>query len=197
MFAAPVRGIRIYPWDWYNWICLRIELYGFYVGSGLCSSAGQTPQTSQLCTGDRDCGKNAECRKMNGRSTTKIGNKDYSIHLELLLWLNTDDRKCHIQYCVRVRVCNPQVFWGSFVGDPHSYPEAVLYEDMCLVYICKVMTWKRGNIKDSPTIWQLYLQNTGSWRMSAQVHDVYKASVQNGVGYEQSNGSLTLSIPSS
>ena len=80
MFAAPVRGVQVFPWAWESWLCMRIELYGFYVGSGLCSFAGQTPQTSQHCTGDRDCGKSADCKKIDTKQITKTGNqmKEYS-----------------------------------------------------------------------------------------------------------------------
>ena len=61
MFAAPARGIRIYPMDWQNWICLRAELYGFYLGSEMCASSGPVHPTSSSCVGDRNCGQNAEC----------------------------------------------------------------------------------------------------------------------------------------
>lgn len=66
-FAAPARGVRIYPWDWYNWICLRMELYGFYLSREICASSGTLPQTNKLCVGDRNCGQNAGCVKETQR----------------------------------------------------------------------------------------------------------------------------------
>ena len=64
LFAAPARGIRIYPMEWENWICLRVELYGFYLSSEMCASSGPAPATNYPCVGDRNCGQNAECVKV-------------------------------------------------------------------------------------------------------------------------------------
>ena len=69
MFAAPVRGIRIYPMAWENWICLRAELYGFYLGSEMCASSGPVDPTSSSCVGDRNCGQNAECTTVPKQGT--------------------------------------------------------------------------------------------------------------------------------
>ena len=69
MFAAPVRGIRIYPTEWENWICLRAELYGFYLGSEMCASSDPVDATSSSCVGDRNCGQNAECTTVPSQGT--------------------------------------------------------------------------------------------------------------------------------
>ena len=63
MFAAPARGLRIYPQGWKNWICLRTELYGFYLSSEMCASSGPILRTRKACVGDRNCGQNAGCAK--------------------------------------------------------------------------------------------------------------------------------------
>ena len=68
MFAAPVRGIRIYPMEWQNWVCLRAELYGFYLGSEMCASSGPVDASSS-CVGDRNCGQNAECTTVPKQGT--------------------------------------------------------------------------------------------------------------------------------
>lgn len=75
-FASPVRGVRIYPWEWEFWICLRTELYGIYLSNELCANLGQAEGMSRSCVGDRDCGLNAECKlphasKMQKKGTTR------------------------------------------------------------------------------------------------------------------------------
>ena len=77
MFSALVRGIRVYPWAWRNWICLRLELYGFYMSSELCASAWPI-ETIKPCVGDRDCGQNAECRRLQASAIRKQGKKGYN-----------------------------------------------------------------------------------------------------------------------
>ena len=74
MFAAPARGIRIYPWHWKNWICLRLELYGFYLSSEMCTSSGPSPALSKQCVGDRNCGQNAGCVREQPARIQKQGN---------------------------------------------------------------------------------------------------------------------------
>ena len=69
MFAAPARGIRIYPMAWENWICLRAELYGFYLSSEMCAYTGPLDATSTSCVGDRNCGQNAECTTVPKQGT--------------------------------------------------------------------------------------------------------------------------------
>lgn len=73
-FATPARGIRIYPWKYLNWICLRVELYGFYFSGGMCASSGPVPPTKKTCVGDRNCGQNAACMKEPKNRIPKQGN---------------------------------------------------------------------------------------------------------------------------
>lgn len=73
-FATPARGIRIYPWKYLNWICLRVELYGFYFSGGMCASSGPVPPTKKTCVGDRNCGQNAACMKEPKDRIPKQGN---------------------------------------------------------------------------------------------------------------------------
>lgn len=73
MFTALVRGIRIYPWNWENWICLRAELYGYYLSSEMCASSGPSEVTSKPCVGDRNCGQNAECTSPQASRIQKQG----------------------------------------------------------------------------------------------------------------------------
>lgn len=75
MFAAMVRGIRIYPWDWRNWICLRLELYGFYLSSEMCTSSGRAEITSKPCVGDQNCGQNAKCKLPRASRIQKQGTR--------------------------------------------------------------------------------------------------------------------------
>lgn len=74
-FAVPVRAIRIYPQESFNWVCLRLELYGVYLSSSVCDSSGPELPTTKPCAGDRDCGSNADCQKANSnggiRKTSK------------------------------------------------------------------------------------------------------------------------------
>ncbi|KXJ23721.1 uncharacterized protein LOC110249945 [Exaiptasia diaphana] len=67
-YAVPVRAVRIYPQEYYSWVCLRAELYGMYLSSASCASAGPELPTTKPCMGDRDCGKNADCQKANSTS---------------------------------------------------------------------------------------------------------------------------------
>lgn len=73
MFTALVRGVRIYPWHWVNWICLRAELYGYYLSSEMCASSGPAEVTSKPCVGDRNCGQNAECTSPRASRIQKQG----------------------------------------------------------------------------------------------------------------------------
>jgi len=61
IFAALVRGVRIFPYGYEFWICLRAELYGYYLSNKMCASSGPAEKTSESCIGDRNCGHNAEC----------------------------------------------------------------------------------------------------------------------------------------
>ena len=70
MFAALVRGLRIYPYGYENWICLRAELYGYYLSKEMCASSGPSVITSKPCIGDRNCGQNAKCT-LHGTSGIK------------------------------------------------------------------------------------------------------------------------------
>lgn len=67
-FAVPVRAIRVYPQESVNWICLRLELYGVYLSGSVCDSSGPELPLTKLCTGDRNCGANADCQKPNSNS---------------------------------------------------------------------------------------------------------------------------------
>lgn len=72
-FVTPVRGVRIYPWEWSYWICLRAELYGIYFSSDFCAHPGPTEVLSKPCVGDRDCGLNAECKLPQASRIQKQG----------------------------------------------------------------------------------------------------------------------------
>lgn len=89
-FAAPARGIRIYPWKWKNWICLRMELYGFYLSSEMCASSGNFPKTSKTCVGDKNCGQNAGCVKETRRLRKQVVD-GYSVGAQY----NTSGESCH------------------------------------------------------------------------------------------------------
>lgn len=73
MFAALVRGVRIFPYGYENWICLRAELYGYYLSNKMCASSGPAMMTSKPCTGDRNCGQNAECASPGTSGIKKQG----------------------------------------------------------------------------------------------------------------------------
>lgn len=36
MFVVLVRGVRIVSYGYENWICLRVELYGYYLNNKIC-----------------------------------------------------------------------------------------------------------------------------------------------------------------
>ena len=72
-FPVPARGIRIYPQSWENWICMRSELYGFYILPEMCVTAPRHPVTSLPCVGNRDCGKNADCSKASDSTVPMSG----------------------------------------------------------------------------------------------------------------------------
>ena len=73
MFAALVRGVRIVPYGYENWICLRAELYGYYLSNKMCASSGPAGMTSKPCIGDRNCGQNAECASPGASGIKKPG----------------------------------------------------------------------------------------------------------------------------
>ena len=73
MFAALVRGVRIVPYGYENWICLRAELYGYYLSNKMCASSDPAVETSKQCVGDRNCGQNANCASPGTLGIRKTG----------------------------------------------------------------------------------------------------------------------------
>lgn len=72
-FAVLAKKIFIFPYDWKNWICMRIELYGVYMTDNMCASAGQEAPLTKECQGDRNCSLNADCKPMMNDSIIKTG----------------------------------------------------------------------------------------------------------------------------
>ena len=81
-FAVLAKKIQIFPHDWENWICMRVELYGVYMTDNMCAAAGQETPTTKECQGDRNCSLNADCKPMTNDSIIKTGehsNTDISL----------------------------------------------------------------------------------------------------------------------
>ena len=74
--AVLAKKILIFPHDWENWICMRVELYGVYMTDSMCAAAGLEMPTIKECQGDRNCSVNADCKPITSESILKTGESD-------------------------------------------------------------------------------------------------------------------------